>query len=183
MRRRAGAAIAALALGLTSVAAGAAAQASTDGQASPQSPWHRYHQQDFVVPAGQGCAFRVAGHVLFDREFYRVISRFEGGQPRVELFRGPLMVQYVNVHVGTKVIRNISGVGTEKFNRDGSFASIKAVSGHFGATLPPGSPAPGQGVYYLGGQGTSVTENPDGTATLRLGPHGTAQNLCPLLHG
>jgi hypothetical protein len=168
---------------VTTAATGAVAQTSTDEQAAPQNVWHRYHQPDFVVPKGQGCAFRVAVHVLYDKEFYWVISRFEGGQPRVELFRGPLMVQYVNVPQRTKVIRNISGVGTEKFNRDGSFASIKAVSGHFGATLPPGSPPPGRGIYYLGGQGTSVTVNPDGTVTLKLGPRGTAQNLCPILRG
>ena len=183
MRKRSAAVFAAFALAIGSMGLGSAAQASPDKQMAPQNPWHRYHQPDFVVAAGQGCAFRVAVHVLFDREFYRIISRFRGGQPRVELFRGPLMVQYVNLHQGKKVIRNVSGVGTEKFNRDGSFASIKAVSGHFGSTLPPGSPAPGQGIYYLGGQGTSVTENPDGTATLTLGPRGTAQNLCPILHG
>ncbi len=186
MKSRTGVWLAAVALSVTAVmtaATGAAAHESTDRSAVPNNPWHRYHQPDFVVAKGQGCAFRVAVHVLFDREYFRVISRFEGGQPRVELFRGPLMVQYVNVPQRTKVIRNISGVGTERFNRDGSFASIKAVSGHFGATLPPGSPAPGRGIYYLGGQGTSVTSNPDGTATLKLGARGTAQNLCPILRG
>ncbi len=160
------------------------ASASMAGGTSPagDGTWHRYHQPDFVVQKGDGCAFKVAVHVLFDREFYRVTSRYLGGAPRTELFRGPLMVQYVNVPQRTKVVRNLSGVGTERFNRDGSFDSIKAVSGHFGATLGPGSD-PTRGIFYLGGQGTSVSVNADGTETLKLGPRGTAQNLCPILRG
>jgi hypothetical protein len=182
MRKRTGAIIAGVALALTTTVSGAAAQAASTDHMSPQNVWHRYHQPDFVVQKGQGCAFKVAVHVLYDREFYRVTSRYLGGAPRTELFRGPLMLQYVNVPQRTKVIRNVSGVGIERFNRDGSFASIKAVSGHFGATLGPGSD-PTRGIFYLGGQGTSVTLNADGTETLKLGPRGTAQNLCPILRG
>lgn len=156
--------------GLSSAAAGA----------TPANPWHRYHQADFKVPAGGGCSFAVRGHVVYDREYVRVLSRFDNGKPRVELFRGPLVIQYTNLSTGTKVIRNQAGVGVEKFTRGGGFVSIKVISGHFGATLPKGSD-PSQGIYYAGGQGTALFANGDGTYTLHLGPHGTAQNLCPIL--
>lgn len=146
----------------------------------PETAWHRYHQPDFTVPAGEGCAFKVKGKVLYDREFFRTLSRYDNGNARVLLFRGPLIIQYTNVRNGTKVIRDQAGVAKEKFNRNGSFASIKVISGHFGATISPGSNLD-QGVYYLGGQGTALFENPDGTETVKLGDDGTAQNLCPIL--
>ncbi len=98
----------------------------------------------------------------------------------MQLFRGALIIQYTNVKNGTKVIRDQSGVAKEKFNRDGSFASIEVISGYFGATLSPGSSLDA-GVYYLGGQGTALFEHADGTETVKLGPDGTAQNLCPIL--
>ena len=71
-----------------------AASASTAGGAAPagEGHWHRYHQQDFVVPAMEACAFRVAAHVLYDREYFRTISHYSGGNPRVQLFRGPLII-------------------------------------------------------------------------------------------
>jgi hypothetical protein len=188
MRTRMGAGIAVSALAVATLATGPAAQASAGSQtsigtrATTQNVWHRYHQPDFTVPKGQACAFKVAVHVLYDREFFRTISHYRGGAPRVQLFRGPLILQYVNVPQRTKVVRNVSGVAKEIFNRDGSFAAIKVISGHFGATLTPGSD-PGRGEYYAGGQGTALFANGDGTYRLKLGPRGTAENLCPLLRG
>lgn len=181
MRRRSVGVISALVLAMTGLATGTgAASASSAAEVTPQNPWHRYHQEDFVVPRGEACAFKVAVHVLYDREFYRTISRYADGTPRVQLFRGPLIIQYINVPKGTKVIRDLSGTATVKYTRSGEFLSIKIISGHFGAVLSPGS-VPGPGVYYVGGQGSSLVSHPDGTETLKLGPDGRAQNLCPIL--
>lgn len=182
MTRRVGAAIAAAALAVSTLLTGPAALASTTGQTTSQGAWHRYHQPDFIVPKGEACAFKVAVHVLYDREFFRTISHYADGSPRVRLFRGPLILQYVNVPQRTKVIRDVSGVATEKFTRSGEFASIKIISGHFGAVLSVGSD-PDQGIFYVGGQGSALFAHADGTETLKLGEGGTAENLCPLLRG
>lgn len=181
MSRRRNRGIAAAILAMTAVATGTvSASAATPSTVQPQTAWHRYHQADFTVPAGEACAFKVAGKVLYDREYFRNLSRYSNGKVRVVLFRGPLIVQYTNVAKGTKVIRDQSGVAKERFNRDGSFASIKVISGYFGATMPPGSD-PRRGEYYVGGQGAALFQNADGTRTLKLGSNGTAENLCPIL--
>jgi len=169
-------------LALTTMVPLTTAAAALTSVVEPTTAWHRYHQDDFTVPAGEGCSFKVTGTVLYDREYFRNLSRYRNGNVRVQLFRGPLIIQYKNMSNGTKVIRDQSGVAKERFNRDGSFASIKVISGYFGATLSPGSNLE-TGVYYLGGQGTALFENADGTETVKLGPDGTAQNLCPILAG
>jgi hypothetical protein len=48
------------------------------------------------------------------------------------------------------------------------------------ATTPAGS-TPDTGLFVLGGHGTSVTFNADGTHTFTLGPAGTAVNVCDAL--
>ena len=172
--------LAAAALTTVLAACLAAPASASSPEATPAGPWHRYHQPDFTVKPGQACDFGVRVHVLYDREFYRVVSRFRGGAPRAELFRGPLIVQYIDQASGSKVIRDESGVGVEKFDAAGDFVSIKAVNGHYGATLTPGS-TPSRGMYYVGGQGSAVFSNGDGTYRLHLGPNGKATNVCPIL--
>lgn len=148
---------------------------STDNGIQPQ--WKRYHQKDFRVPAGQACAFTLFGKVLYDREYYRTLYRWPNGKPRSQLFRGPLVVRFSNTETHVHLIRNLSGVGIEKFNPDGSFHALVLVSGHFSATLPPGS-SPRRGEFYVSGQGATVVAHADGTDTLKLGSHGRAENLC-----
>jgi len=46
--------------------------------------------------------------------------------------------------------------------------------------MPAGS-TPDTGLFLLGGHGTSVTFNADGTHTFTLGPAGTAVNVCDAL--
>lgn len=142
--------------------------------------WQRYYQEDFTVDAGVGCDFEVTAEVQFDREYVKTISRFHDGSPRVLLFRGPLIIQYTNTENGTKVLRDQDGVATEKFNHDGSFASIKLMSGHFGGVVPADSNLD-RGIYYIGGQGSAYIVNDDGSVSVKLGDDGTAQNLCPIL--
>jgi hypothetical protein len=157
--------------------------AVTPGEAAPsraQPHWIRYHQADFRVPAGEGCAFAVKEHVLRDREFYKTVSTYANGKPRTELFKGPLVMRLTNVRTGTSLRRNLSGRAIETFHRNGDFDSLTVLHGHFGTTLPKGS-EPGHGLYYVGGRWSSLSINADGTRTLVLGPHGTARNLCPAL--
>lgn len=159
---------------LTTTAVASTADVAVDGG------WQRYYQEDFTVAAGVGCDFEVAAKVMYDREYVKTISRYQDGSPRVLLFRGPLIIQYTNTENGTKVLRDQDGVATEKFNRDGSFASIKVISGHFGGVVPADSNLD-RGIYYIGGQGSAYIVNDDGSVTVKLGEDGTAQNLCPIL--
>ena len=180
MNRRVLRTIVATTMTLVSSASFMSAAVASTGDEAVNGTWHRYHQPDFTVDAGDGCDFEVQGTVMYDREYYRNLSRYDNGQVRVALFRGPLIIQYTNTENGTKVLRNQSGVATEKFNRDGSFASIKTISGHFGAVVPENSNLE-RGVYTIGGQGSAYFVNVDGSVTVKLGEDGTAQNLCPIL--
>jgi hypothetical protein len=156
--------------------------ASASSEASPQNPWHRYHQPDFTVPAGVGCSFEVAAKVLKDREFYRDMSQYPNGNPHVQLWRGPLVIEFTNTSTGASVVRDVTGVATESFNRDGTFHAIRIINGHFSATLVPGSD-PEQGIFYVGGHGARLVVTDDGQEVLKLGRHGTAENLCGPLAG
>ena len=150
--------------------------------ASHQTHWVRYHQADVRYSPGDVCAFAVHEHVLRDREFYKTVSRYENGNPRTQLFRGPLVMRITNVRNGVSLRRDLSGRAIEILARNGDFESLTVQSGHFGAGLPKGS-QPGRGLYYVGGRWSSVSINDNGSRSLVLGPHGTAQNLCPLLAG
>lgn len=150
------------------------------GEAASRPHWIRYHQADFRVPAGEGCAFAVKEHVLRDREFYKTVSTYANGKPRTQLFKGPLVMRLTHVRNGTSIRRDLSGRAIETFRRNGDFDSLTVLRGHFGATLPEGS-RPGSGLYYIGGRWSSLSVNADGTDTVVLGPHGTARNLCPAL--
>ncbi len=166
-----------LAIAATATTAfGATASASTADE-SATSSWHRYHQQDSTVPAGDGCSFKVAVKVMYDREYYRILTRWDNGRPRLELWRGPLILRFTNTSSHKAVVRNVSGVAYELLNRDKSFHAIKIISGHFSATLAPGSD-PGQGIYYVGGHGARLIVRDDGTEALDFGRHGHAENLC-----
>jgi hypothetical protein len=151
------------------------------GDATGHQPhWVRYHQADVRYAPGDVCAFAVHEHVLHDREFFETVSRYANGNPRTQLFRGPLVMRITNVRTGVSLRRDLSGRAIESLARNGDFESLTVQTGHFGAGLPKGS-QPGRGLYYVGGRWSSVSINDDGSRSLVLGPHGTAQNLCPLL--
>ncbi len=156
------------------------AGAAVGDAAGHQPRWVRYHQADVRYPPGEVCAFAVHEHVLRDREFSKIVSRYANGNPRTQLFRGPLVMRIINDRTGASVRRNLSGRGFEILARNGAFESLTVQTGHFGAGLPKGS-QPGRGLYYVGGRWSSLSINADGSRSLVLGPHGTAQNLCPLL--
>jgi hypothetical protein len=170
-----------LALTVVTLTATVMAGAPVGEAAAPH--WVRYHQADIHYPAGEVCRFPVFEHVTRDREFVKVVARYGNGKPRLELFRGPLLVKITNTRTGTSIRRNLSGRGVEVLARNGSFESLTALHGHFGAGLPKGS-HPHRGLYRVSGRWSSVSVDSDGTLSLVLGrPHGRATNLCPLLAG
>jgi hypothetical protein len=185
--------IAAVALVAMMAAGGVAAQAGDQHAVSPHSDgrgpasptrndtsWHRYHQDDVDYKRGDVCGFAVHGKVLRDKEYYRNVNFWPNGKPRTQLYRGPLVFRWTNTATGTSVRRDQSGRAYVEYTRAGGFASLNALSGHFGAGFHVGS-TPHRGLFYLGGRWTSVSFDAKGHATLSLGPDGTSENLCETL--
>jgi hypothetical protein len=139
--------------------------------------WHRYHQDDVDYKRGDVCRFAVHGKVLRDKEYYRNVNFWPNGKVRTQLFRGPLVFRWTNQANHSSVRRDQSGRAYVEYTRAGVFASLNALSGHFGAGFHPGS-TPHRGLFYLGGRWTSVSFDAKGHATLSLGPDGTSENLC-----
>ncbi|MFY9915016.1 MAG: hypothetical protein WAK18_10140 [Nocardioidaceae bacterium] len=168
---------AALALSAAALAVAPTTTASAD---SYDSPWIRYHQPDVDVAAGHACSFAVHEHVLRDKEYYKVLATYADGTDQAELWKGPLVMRYTNVDTGASKVVNISGRARITYYRDGSFASITILTGHFGATMPPGNEM-AAGLYRVGGKDSAMTIEPDGKRYLVLGPHGSTEDLCAAL--
>lgn len=189
MLRRTGIAVAAAGLLclLAGSAAGSASSTNVGGDHRSESArssgksfeprWVRYHQEDFSVPAGEGCSFRVDVKVIRDREFYKTVSYFSNGNPRLQLFKGPLVLRYTNASTKRHITRDVSGRAIEEFEADGTFASITIQTGHFSTTLPKGS-QPGPGLYRVGGTWSALSINAKDRRVVTRGPDGTVSNLC-----
>ncbi|MGI8625988.1 MAG: hypothetical protein ACR2J5_05370 [Geodermatophilaceae bacterium] len=146
------------------------------------SPWITYREPDFTVAAGQACTFQVDAHVVSDHEAYRVLETYADGTDKVQLFKGLLKIAFTNHDTGETLTKNVNGRALIEYRPDGSFERITILSGHFTTSIAPGNElAPG--VYYVGGKGSRLTLNPDGTKTLVLGKNGSAENLCTALAG
>ncbi|MGG5258974.1 hypothetical protein [Phycicoccus avicenniae] len=162
-------------------AAAPAALAMDDHHPGHGSPWTPYRTEEVVVPAARStCGFDVRITPLRDEEEYRTTSTYPDGTPRTQLFRGALVERYTNLASGASVVRDLSATAVFAYRPDGSPQSLTSVHGAFGTTMPPGS-TPDTGLYVLGGHGTRVTFEADGTRTFRLGHHGTAEDVCDAL--
>lgn len=146
------------------------------------SPWIRFHQPDFTVAAGAGCSFQVDAHVVNDQEYFQNVDFFDDGTPKTQLFKGLLVVEFANHDTGASTSRNVNGRAFIDYTPAGEFQRITIRTGHFTTAVAPGNDLP-PGVYYVGGTGTSMTVNDDGTKTFSFGPNGSAENLCPELAG
>ncbi|MBA2773905.1 MAG: hypothetical protein H0U36_07645 [Nocardioidaceae bacterium] len=146
------------------------------------SPWISYREPDFTIAAGDGCTFQVDAHVVDDHEAYRVLETYPDGTDKTQSWKGLLKIAFTNHDTGATVTRNVNGRALIDYGPDGSFEQITILSGHFTTSFAPGNEVP-PGIYYVGGKGTQMTLNPDGTKTLVLGKNGAAENLCPALAG
>ncbi len=166
----------------TTAAAGAAALVATVASAaSAESPWTPYRTPEVVVSAERStCGFDVRITPLEDDERYRTTSSYPDGSPRTQLFKGTLVERYTNLETGESVVRDLSASAVFAYAPDGSPASLTAVHGAFGATMPPGS-TPDTGLYVISGHDSAVTFASDGSRSFSLGPNGTAEDLCDVL--
>jgi len=145
------------------------------------SPWTPYRTEEVVVPAARStCGFDVRITSLRDEEEYRTTSTWPDGTPRTQLFRGALVERYTNLATGASVVRDLSARAVFAYRPDGSPESLTSLHGAFGTTMPPGS-TPDTGLYVLGGRGTRVVFEADGSRTFTLGRHGTAEDVCDTL--
>jgi hypothetical protein len=163
------------------VLTGSTATATDSSDALRPGPnWERYHQEDVTVPAGERCPFKVREKVVYDREYYKTVAEYPDGTPQAQLFRGPLIMRFVNARTGSSVVRNLTGRSLIQYHPDGSLASLTNRKGHFAGGVGPGG-EPRRGIYYVSGRWSTLTEDEDGTRHLGLGPNGKSENLCRTL--
>ena len=187
--------IAGVALGVTTLVVGTLA-GSTASSATPSGPtqtprtgasdsgswppWIPYEQEDVTYPAGVYCEFEVFAEVLRDREFFRDVTTYPDGSPRIQLWRGPLVLRFTNTETGFSVDRNASGRAFMEYGPDEEFQAITIQAGHFVGGMRAGSD-PSQGIFYTSGRWSTLVRHADGRSTLRPGPNGATENLCDTL--
>ena len=155
----------------------AAAGAATTVPAGSSVPWQQYRTAPWTDPPGAVCAFGVTTSILVDQEQERVLASYPNGQPKLQEFRGPLVVRYTNTSTGQSVVRDLSGYGWFHYRADGSSQAL--IASHIGVTVPVGNTGYPVGEWVLTGQSV-VSIDSSGTISVRM-LHATAENLCGTL--
>jgi|SRR5215469_7143946 len=170
--RRLAASAAAGALAILAVPAAASASVA----ASPGG-WRPYHTAPWTDAPGAVCSFGVAATIVYQHEQFRTLARYPNGDPRLQEFRGPLVVRYTNTSTGASAVRSLSGYGWFHY---GAQSSIRAfVASHIGVTVPVGNAGFPAGEWVISGR-SEVIVNSAGTISIRL-IHATAEDLCRTL--
>jgi hypothetical protein len=110
--------------------------------------WEPYRTQGFTSPAGQLCDFTLQSEPIADEEMVATVSRFSDGSPRVQAFRGRLVVRYTNAASGATVDQDLSGHAVVRYFEDG--ASTMYTYGRVGVGFRETDPYP-RGMYTLDG--------------------------------
>jgi hypothetical protein len=160
--------IAGMAIGLTVPAAGAATGHGKNG-------WEPFRTQPFDS-VGR-CSFTVHGDIVRDEEEVRTLATFPDGTPRVQEFRGPLVIRFTNTSTGASVVRDVSGYGRLRRTQDGG--SVWYFDGGASVGVPIGNTAFPAGSYVIHGRFRLVIR-PDGTRELPH-LHADVENLCQTL--
>ncbi len=126
---------------------------------------------------GAVCTFGVTTSIVVDQEQERVLASYPDGDPKLQEFRGPLVVRYTNTSTGQSVVRDLSGYGWFHYGTDGSSEAF--IASHIGVTVPVGNTGYPAGEWVLTGQSV-VSIDSSGTINVRL-LHATAENLCRTL--
>jgi hypothetical protein len=178
-RMAAGAALVlAAALGAPATASAATASAATASAATASAvPWQPYRTAPWTDAPGAVCSFGVTAAIVADQEQYRTLSSYPDGDPRLQEFRGPLVIQYTNTSTGASVVRNLSGYAWFRYGSDGSIRAF--IASHIGLTVDVGNAGFPAGEWVLSGQSV-VSVSSTGAISARL-IHATAENLCQTL--
>ena len=140
-------------------------------------PWQQYRTAPWADAPGAVCTFGVTTSILVDQEQERRLASYPNGQPKLQEFRGPLVVQYTNTSTGQSVVRDLSGYGWFHYGADGSSEAL--IASHIGVTAPVGTTGFPAGEWVLTGQ-SLVSVDSSGTIRVQL-LHATAENLCSTL--
>lgn len=151
-------------------AAGGDAAAST-------VPWKRYRTKPWHDAPGKVCAFGVNATIVRDREQYRTLSSYPNGHPRIQEFRGPLLVRYTNTSTGKSTVGNLSGYGWFYYPADGGLDAYAAS--HIGVTIPVGNHGFPAGEWIVSGRSLLIVGR-TGAINLVL-IHATTENICRTL--
>jgi hypothetical protein len=154
----------------------AAAPAAAAQQGGPLG-WRRYHYGPFTEPAGTACRFTLRGQTVRQDVWYRTSDRYANGDPRDQVFIGPLYTRYINQATGKSIVGNLSGSASIHYDRDGT--QLWYVVGPFGITFHPGNPYHRPGEYIL--SGLTELDIHHGTMPQIRYHRGPTENVCAAL--
>lgn len=158
------------------IAAIAGTVLSVGAPAASAGDWQPYRTQPFVRT--DTCPFPIRGDVVTDEEETRIDSTLPDGSPRVQEFRGPLVMRFTNTSNGASVVRDLSGPGRLHFFPDGSSAGYFAENVSF--HIPIGNRGYPAGFYVIHGR-VRATIAADGTRDFGNLNHATIEDLCQTL--
>lgn len=164
-----------LAVGL---AVPATASASTSRASNDRGiPWQSYRTAPWTDAPGAVCTFGVSTSIVEDQEQQRVLATYPDGDPKLQEFRGPLVIRYTNTSSGASVVRDLSGYAWFHYGADGSIVAF--IASHIGLTVPVGNAGWPAGEWVISGQSVATVSSA-GAINVKL-LHATAENLCQTL--
>lgn len=143
--------------------------------AAGRDGWKPFRTQPFDS-VGR-CSFTVHGDIVKDEEEIRTDATFPDGSPRIQGFRGPLVIRFTNTSNGRSAVRDVSGYGRLRVLGDGG--SVWFFDGGASIGVPIGNTAFPAGSYVVHGR-FRLTIRPDGTRDLPH-LHAHVENLCDTL--
>jgi hypothetical protein len=156
--------------GMTVVLAAPAA-----GATGGKGGWMPYRTQPF--DAVDRCSFTVHADIVQDEEGVRTDATFPDGSPRIQEFRGPLVIRFTSTSNGRSAVRDVSGYGRVENKRNGGSVWYFAEGVAIG--IPIGNKAYPSGEYIVHGR-SWYTIQPDGTRRI-WDRHADVENLCRTL--
>lgn len=159
------------------LAAGLAVPATASAATTGGIPWQPYRTAPWTDAPGTVCSFGVSTTIVKDQEQERILASYPDGDPKLQEFRGPLVIRYTNAGTGTSVARNLSGYGWFHYGTDGSIDAF--IASHIGVTVHVGNAGWPAGEWVISGQSV-VTVSSSGAINVRL-IHASTEDLCQTL--
>ncbi|GAA4516757.1 hypothetical protein GCM10023191_088210 [Actinoallomurus oryzae] len=137
--------------------------------------WVPYRTQPF--DAVGRCSFTVHADIVQDEEEVRTDATFPDGSPRIQEFRGPLVIRLTNTANGKSAVRDVSGYGRVVNMQNGG--AIWYFGQGVAIGIPIGNKAYPAGYYVVHGR-SWYTIRPDGTRDIK-DRHADVENMCRTL--
>jgi hypothetical protein len=123
------------------------------------------------------CPFTMRGDIVQDEEEVRTDATFPDGSPRVQEFRGPLVIRFTNTGNGRSAARDVSGYGRlHNFEKGGS---VWYIDGGASVRVFIGNKAYPAGWYIVHGR-FWITITADNTRNFPH-LHAAVEDLCKTL--